>query len=73
MLQLIQSENILKNKDKAYRVAYIPYPKGIGVLRSVYKFWFKAVTKLAGCDPNRDIMLPVCGTYQGGFTPHFIK
>jgi hypothetical protein len=38
-----------------------------------YKFWFKAVTKLAGCDPNRDIMLPICGTYQGGFTPHFIK
>ncbi len=38
-----------------------------------HKFWFKSVTKLTGCDPNRDIMLPVCGTYQGGFTPHFVK
>lgn len=38
-----------------------------------YKFWFKAVTKLAGCDLKRDNMLPVVGCSQGNFTPYFVK
>lgn len=37
------------------------------------KTWHKSVTALAGCDSKRDNMIPIPGTYQGGFTPKFIK
>ena len=41
--------------------------------RKFSETWYKSTTTLAGCDLNRENMLPVCGTFQGGFIPNFIK
>ena len=37
------------------------------------KTWYNTLTVLDGCDVRGDNLLPVCGTYQGGFTPTLIK
>lgn len=34
--------------------------------------WYKAIQDNFECDKNGDQLLPVPGTYQGGFTPKFI-
>lgn len=41
-----------------------------------YKYrntWWKNITSLEGCDVRGDVLLPVIGCTQGGFTPHFIR
>lgn len=35
-------------------------------------FWFKKFQNIEGVEMVKDMMLPVPGTYQGGFTPKFI-
>ena len=37
------------------------------------KNWYANLTKLEGCDVRGDNLLPVPGTYQGGFTPNIPK
>lgn len=37
------------------------------------KDWFREVVKLYNVEQSGDLMLPVPGTYQGGFTPKFIN
>ena len=37
------------------------------------KTWYNNIAKIPGCDISGDIMIPVVGCYQGGFTPHFIQ
>ncbi len=38
------------------------------------KTWYNNLTKTSiGCDVKGDVMIPVVGCYQGGFTPHFVK
>lgn len=34
--------------------------------------FYQSLTKLAGADQSGDLLIPVPGTYQGGYTPHFI-
>lgn len=41
-------------------------------LDKVPKDWHKEVVKLYPIEQSGDLMLPVPGTYQGGFTPKFI-
>lgn len=33
------------------------------------KIWYNGISKLKGCDVRGDNLVPVVGTYQGGFTP----
>lgn len=37
------------------------------------KKWYNNLTKLPGCDVRGDNLMPVPGTYQGGFTPKLFK
>lgn len=37
------------------------------------KTWYKNITSLAGADIKGDMVLPIPGTYQGGFVPHFYE
>lgn len=37
------------------------------------KTWYKSVSELSGMDIKGDCMIPIPGTCQGGFIPHFIK
>lgn len=39
--------------------------------KSIEKTWYKRITAIDGIDIKGDNMIPVIGTYQGGFTPHF--
>lgn len=37
------------------------------------KNWYPIITKAINCDQSGDLMLPVVGCCQGGFTPYFYK
>lgn len=42
------------------------------VHRSAKKDWYTFLSKIEGVDQAGDLMMPVPGTYQGGFTPKFV-
>lgn len=42
------------------------------IKKEFVKNWYINITKLPGCDVRGDNLLPVPGTYQGGFTPKLI-
>lgn len=37
------------------------------------KSWYQTISKLEGVDVKGDNLVPIPGTVQGGFTPHFIE
>lgn len=43
------------------------------VQNSGYKNWYQRLQNIPGCDQNGDLMVPVVGCNQGGFTPYFYK
>lgn len=36
------------------------------------KRWYQSIQNIQGCDNSGDLLLPIVGTTQGGFTPYFI-
>lgn len=47
-----------------------------GQIASIYeKSWYKRMTAIPGLDKGNELdsMIPIPGTYQGGFTPYFFK
>lgn len=43
------------------------------VEESYKRTWWKNISSLEGCDVRGDVLLPVIGCTQGGFTPYFIE
>jgi hypothetical protein len=37
------------------------------------KTWYQSIIKLYGVDMRGDNLIPMAGTYQGGFTPHIMN
>jgi hypothetical protein len=37
------------------------------------KTWYKEITSMGDLDIRGDNLIPICGCYQGGFSPFFIK
>lgn len=42
------------------------------IAKEFEKSWYKNITSINGADVVSDNMLPIPGTYQGGFTPRFV-
>lgn len=70
IINLINKEAITVLKTRGGFHLLIEHSK---IQQPYAKTWYLNLTQLEGCDQNKDIMIPVVGCTQGGFTPHFLN
>lgn len=79
-VDLIETTNKIFEKINQSAVQILLTRGGFHVLVSLDKIeeqykksWYQGIAKLEGCDVRGDNLIPVGGTYQGGFIPKFLQ